>query len=304
MRLATFASRNYLPVRWLDLENDIEEAKAFLTQLGRTLESLKDTGAIAVWGSETVLDNPTNFELARVIGFGSELTSNDVVDLAIVGAGPGGLAAAVYGSSEGLSTVVLDEIGAGGQAGSSSRIENYLGFPAGVSGGELASRAIVQARKFGAAFGMPHEAVSLRRNEDSYLLTLKDGGRVSARTVVIATGVYYRRLSLARLRDFEGVGVYYAATEMEARNCFGNTVAVVGGGNSAGQAAMFLSGRAARVALLIRGDKLRKSMSSYLADRVEASSNIDVMLHSEVRELHGHQGLERITTEHTDTGEF
>ena len=303
VRLATFASRNYLPMRWLDLEDDVREAEAFLTQIGRTKASLEETGAIAVWGSETVLDNPSNFELARVIGFGSELASDEVVDLAIVGAGPGGLAAAVYGASEGLSTVVLDEVGAGGQAGSSSRIENYLGFPAGVSGTELASRAIVQARKFGAAFGMPHEAVSLGRNEDSYLLTLKDGGKVGARTVVIATGVYYRRLPLARLRDFEGVGVYYAATEMEARNCFSNTVAVVGGGNSAGQAAMFLSERAARVVLLIRGDDLRKSMSSYLADRVEASPRIDVMLHSEVRELHGEGGLEQVTIEHTDTGE-
>lgn len=302
VRLATFASRNYLPSRWLDLESNLEEASTFLTQTGRTLESLAAVGALAVWGSETVLENPSNLELARTIGMGVEPTPDKIMDLAVVGAGPGGLAAAVYGASEGLSTVVLDAVGVGGQAGTSARIENYLGFPAGLSGTDLASRAVVQARKFGAEFVMPREVVRLCRNLDSYRLELADGAEVCARAVVIASGVDYRRLPLERLEEFEGAGVYYAATETEARACAGATVAVVGGGNSAGQAAMFLSERSSGVKLILRGGDLRKSMSSYLANRVVETENIDVLLRSEVGALHGEESLEAITVRNSDTG--
>ena len=301
VRLATFASRNYLPSRWLDLESDLSEARAFLTQTGYTLESLSGVGALAVWGSETVLENPSNLHLARTIGMGVEPAPDKIMDLAVVGAGPGGLAAAVYGASEGLSTVVLDAVGVGGQAGTSARIENYLGFPAGLSGTDLASRAVVQARKFGAEFVMPREVVRLCRTPDSYRLELADGAEVCARAVVIASGVDYRRLPLERLEEFEGAGVYYAATETEARACAGATVAVVGGGNSAGQAAMFLSERSARVKLILRGGDLRKSMSSYLANRVVETEKIEVLLHSEVHALHGAERLEAITPQ-TEAG--
>ena len=269
----------------------------FWPRRGTPSESLSGVGALAVWGSETVLENPSNLHLARTIGMGVEPTPDKIMDLAVVGAGPGGLAAAVYGASEGLSTVVLDAVGVGGQAGTSARIENYLGFPAGLSGTDLASRAVVQARKFGAEFVMPREVVRLCRNPDSYRLELADGAEVCARAVVIASGVDYRRLPLERLEEFEGAGVYYAATETEARACAGATVAVVGGGNSAGQAAMFLSERSAGVKLVLRGGDLRKSMSSYLANRVVETGNIDVLLHSEVHALHGAERLEAITVE-------
>lgn len=302
IRLATYGQRNYLPMRWLDFEGTIQETKAFLTNLGRSRASVEAVGAIAVWG-QTVLDNPTNLQTAKTIGTAVEMASSDVVDLAIVGAGPGGLAAAVYGASEGLRTVLIDAVGAGGQAGSSSRIENYLGFPAGLSGAELANRAIVQARKFGAQFVMPQEVIRLQRNENSYRLDLLDGGDVCARTVVIASGVQYRRLPIDNLQRLEGAGIFYATTEMEARICVGKTVFVVGGGNSAGQAAMFLAARADKVLILIRGDDIRKSMSSYLADRIDEMANIEVMFHTEVREVAGAEFLESIVIEHNQSGE-
>lgn len=302
-RLATFASRNYLPSRWLDTESNAEEVTTFLEQAGRSVGDLKKVGAFAVWGSETILENPSNLDLARCVGLGIEPTPDRTVDLAVVGAGPGGLAAAVYGASEGLKTVVLDAVGVGGQAGTSARIENYLGFPAGLSGSDLASRAVVQARKFGAEFVMPREVARLQRGAEGYKLELSDGASVSARAVIIASGADYRKLPLERLPDFEGAGVYYAATETEARGCVGATVAVVGGGNSAGQAAMFLSERTARVNLIIRGDDLRKSMSSYLVERVESTPNIDVLKSTVVEALHGDETLEAITVESADTGE-
>ena len=308
VRLAEFARRNYLPVRWLDLEGDPDEAASFLTHHGRTVEGLDETGSVVVWGSETVLDRPTNLELARAVGIGREPEPDEVADLLIVGAGPAGLGAAVYGASEGLKTILLDEIGAGGQAGASSRIENYLGFPAGLSGTELATRATVQARKFGAQFVTPFRAASLRPDDCGYTVELSDGPPIRARTVVLATGAHYRRLPVPNLHRFEGAGVYYAATEMEARGCEDATVVVVGGGNSAGQAAMFLSERATRVLLLLRGDDLGKSMSSYLSERVEAAETVEVRTHTEVRALcangaERHEALAAIEIEDAEVGE-
>ena len=304
IRLAEFGRRNYLPLRWLDQEDDAEAAREALATAGR--DALPEH-PVVIWGTETVLDNPTNLELAEAVGLGVEVPPDKTADVAIIGAGPAGLAAAVYGASEGLQTVVIDEIGPGGQASWSSRIENYLGFPAGISGTELATRATVQARKFGACVLTPRRATGLGRDGDAYTIALGDGPTVRARTVVIATGAHYNRLPLAGMRTYEGAGVYYAATEMEARGCEGRTVLVVGGGNSAGQAAMFLSERAARVLLLLRGDDLGKSMSRYLADRIEASECIEVRRTTEARALCGdggeHPALASVEIENTETGE-
>ena len=304
IRLAEFARRNYLPLRWLDQDADAEAA---LDTLGRAGRDTLPEHPVVIWGTETVLDNPTNLELAEAVGMGIEVPPDTTADVAIIGAGPGGLAAAVYGASEGLKTVVVDELGPGGQASWSSRIENYLGFPAGITGTELATRATVQARKFGACIVAPRRATGLGRDGDAYTVALGDGPTIRARTVVIATGANYRRLPLPNMRRFEGAGVYYAATEMEARGCHGRTVIVVGGGNSAGQAAMFLSERASRVLLLLRGDDLGKSMSRYLADRIEASPDIEVRTHTEARELCGdgaeHPALASVALENTETGE-
>jgi thioredoxin reductase (NADPH) len=221
----------------------------------------------------------------------------------VVGAGPAGLAAAVYGSSDGLDTVVVDAIATGGQAGASSKIENYLGFPTGISGAELTDRAVIQAGKFGAKFHVPGNATRLRVRNDGYTVDLAGGGELSGRTVIIATGARYRRLDVPRLDDFDGAGVYYAATQVEALQCRRVPVAIVGGGNSAGQAAVFLARHATRVSLFVRGTTLGESMSRYLVDRIERCPKIEVFLHTEIRELHGHGRLEEVVAENNRTGE-
>jgi thioredoxin reductase (NADPH) len=239
-----------------------------------------------IWGGDRVLRNPSTEELARVVGLKpASMPTQDVWDLIIAGAGPSGLAAAVYGASEGLTTVVLDAIAIGGQAGTTMRIENYLGFPAGISGTELATRASIQASKFGARVAVPADAESLSLDHGNHIVGLADGNSLVGRAVVIATGAHYRRLPVPDLERFESVSVFYEATLMEALVCVGDSVAVVGGGNSAGQAALFLARHAARVRLLIRGGDLRKDMSRYLADRIETSDAVDVLPHTEVREL-------------------
>lgn len=302
VRLAEFARRNYLPIRWLTPDDD--ETASVLAEAGRDADL---DGPIVVWGTETILDAPTNLELADAVGIVGEMPEHETADLLVIGAGPAGLAAAVYGASEGLKTVIVDEVGPGGQAGASSRIENYLGFPAGLSGTELATRATVQARKFGACLVTPRRATGLGRDGDAYTIALGDGPTLRGRTVVVATGATYNRLPLPNLRHFEGAGVYYAATEMEARGCDQRTVVVVGGGNSAGQAAMFLSERSQRVLLLLRGADLGESMSRYLADRIETSDVVEVRTHTEVRQLHGdeteHEALAAVTVENTETGD-
>ncbi|MEA2215910.1 MAG: thioredoxin reductase, partial [Solirubrobacteraceae bacterium] len=228
--------------------------------------------------------------------------TGEVCDLLVVGAGPSGLAASVYGASEGLATVTLDAVATGGQAGTSSKIENYLGFPAGISGAELAERAAIQARKFGARIAVPAQAVGLEREDGSYRVRLADDNELLARAVIVASGARYRRLPVPRLDEFEATSVYYAATLMEAQLCAGDPIVVVGGGNSAGQATLFLSRYATELRLVVRGDSLDRDMSRYLAERIERSA-VEVLLSSEVRELDGERTLEAVVVENRRTGE-
>jgi thioredoxin reductase (NADPH) len=299
-RLREFAARNRLPHSWIELEDAPEAAQALLERFG----AKPSETPVTVWQGEDVLRNPTNVEFARAIGLKVDAPRERTYDLVVVGAGPAGLGASVYGASEGLSTLALESVALGGQAGTSTRIENYLGFPAGLSGFELASRALVQANKFGASTAVPQEAVGLRRGEDGYYrIELSDGGEVAARSVIAATGARYRRLDVPLLERFEEVSVHYAATEAEVQRCEGEEVAVVGGGNSAGQAAVYLAGRARKVYLLIRGDDLGKSMSRYLADRIMDAENVAVLANTEVRELVGEDRLEGVVVEDNRSGE-
>jgi thioredoxin reductase (NADPH) len=296
-RLLEFAARNRVPHRWVDLEED-EEAEAVLCELGFTPEETP----VVIW-RDRLLRKPSNAELARMIGLPAPRAPDGLCDLVVVGAGPGGLAAAVYGASEGLATLAFDAVATGGQAAASSRIENYLGFPTGISGGELAERATIQAEKFGATISVPAEAITLEPRDGHHVIRLDDGDQVAGRTVVIATGARYRKLPVDRLEDFEGISVHYAATQAEARMCRGDPVAVVGGGNSAGQATVFLAGQAAHVTLIVREADLSEYMSRYLADQVVRTPRVDVLLHTEVRELLGERTLQGVIAEDTWTGE-
>jgi thioredoxin reductase (NADPH) len=292
-RLREFLTRNRIPHGFVDVESDGEAA-----QLLRALSvALEDTPLLR--SGPLVLRNPTNGEIAAALNL-TTLASKEVCDTVVVGAGPAGLGAAVYAASEGLTTVLVDSVALGGQASTSARIENYLGFPAGISGAELAERASVQARRFGARTLVPGRVRLLALEGGYHVLELDGGDRLRARSVVIATGASYRRLDVARLADFEGAGVYYAATEVEAQMCNGDPVVVVGGANSAGQAALFLATRVSHVDLLLRGGDLGAGMSSYLVEQVRRADNIDVHLNTEVRELHGDRGLDAITIERTD----
>src|SRR5215207_3879860 len=296
-RLREFAARNHLPHLWIELKEE-PKAEALLEKFGA---KPSDT-PVTIWQGKDVLKNPTNSELARTIGLNVEAPWERTYDLVVVGAGPVGLGASVYGASEGLSTLVLESIALGGQAGTSSRIENYLGFPAGLSGFELATRALVQADKFGARTAVPQEAVRLRREKGHYRIELSEGGEVVARSVIAATGARYRRLDVPGLGRFEGVSVHYAATQAEARPFEDEWVAVVGGGNSAGQAALFLAGRTRRVYLLIRGADLDKSMSRYLVDRIVDAGNVELLTNTEVRELMEEDRLEGVAVEDNHSG--
>jgi thioredoxin reductase (NADPH) len=297
-RLREFAARNRLPYRWIDLERD-PDAEVLLRRLGVR----PDQTPVVVCPAGQVLRNPSNEDLAQAVGLPAPRPTGKVCDLAVVGAGPAGLAAAVYGASEGLQTVALDAIATGGQAGRSSAIENYLGFPTGISGGELAERAVIQARKFGADFSVPAEVTGLDRRDGHYALQLSDGNEVGCRTVLIATGALYRKLDVPRLDEFEKTSVYYAATIAEAQFCRRDPVAVVGGGNSAGQAALFLSRYASVVHLVVRCEDLAENMSRYLVDRIWRTPGIKVHLCHEVRELIGHDTLQAIVAEDNRTGE-
>jgi thioredoxin reductase (NADPH) len=296
-RLRGFASRNRLPHVWIELEED-PDAEALLEGFGTDASETP----VTIWQGKEVLKNPTNAELARTIGLKVDVPRKQTYDLVVVGAGPAGLGAAVYGASEGLSTLVLESTALGGQAGTSSRIENYLGFPAGLSGFELASRALVQAVKFGTQTAVPQEAVSVDREGDQYRIGLSEAGEVEARSVIVATGARYRRLDVPGLERFEGVSIHYAATQAEAQPFEGEEVAVVGGGNSAGQAALFLAGRARRVYLFIRGEDLRKGMSRYLVQRVMDSEKIELLANTEARELVGEDRLEGVVVEDNRSG--
>jgi thioredoxin reductase (NADPH) len=297
-RLRDFAIRNRLPHHWVDLESD-PGAEEILRRLGLAPEECP----IVFLGPGRVLRNPSNAELARALGLRPPGESETTCDLIVVGGGPAGLAAAVYGASEGLSTVVVEAVATGGQAAMSSRIENYLGFPTGISGGELAELATIQAQKFGARITVPGEAIALEPLDGTFRVKLCDGESVVGRVVVIATGVRYRRLPIADLARFEGVSVHYAATQIEAELCRGEPVVAVGGGNSAGQAALMLSRYVPQLSLVVREQDLDESMSRYLADRIANLPSIDVLTHAEVRDVIGDDTLEAVIVEDTETGE-
>ena len=295
-RVRDFAARNRLPYRWLDLEAD-PSAEGVAAQFGVTPQ---DTPLVIVHGR--LLRNPSNAELAAAIGLPAPSEPQASCDLLVVGSGPAGLSAAVYGASEGMRVIVLDATAAGGQAGTSSRIENYLGFPSGISGAELAERALLQAQKFGARFAVPAEATSIEQDDGHYRVRLSDGTSLASALVVLATGVRYRRLDVPRADYFEKMSIYYAASQAEALLCAGDPVAIVGGGNSAGQAAVFLSAHATQVTLIVREGDLGEHMSRYLIDQVTRIPNVHVMTNTEVRELHGDRALEAVTVADHRTG--
>jgi thioredoxin reductase (NADPH) len=296
-RLREFLARNRIPHHWIDLDRD-GGSESVLRQLGIA----PGETPVVIWRRDQILRNPTTAGLGALLGLRGADSREIRRDLVIVGAGPAGLAAAVYGSSEGLSTIVIDSIATGGQAGTSPRIENYLGFPSGISGGELADRAVIQAEKFGADIDVPSTAVRLTERDGYHRITLEDGRAIAGRTLLIATGARYRKLELPRLERFEGASVFYAATLLEGMRCAGTPTVVVGGGNSAGQASLFLGQHATRVRLIVRGRSLEAEMSRYLVDMVRQSPVIDVMLQHEVRELVGNQLLEGVVVENTATG--
>jgi thioredoxin reductase (NADPH) len=291
-RLREFAARNRLPHVWVDLDSD-RAADAVLAHrgLGRG-----DAPVVLMRGGE-ILCNPSNAQLAQAAGFGTWAVPGKTFDVAGVGAGPAGLAASVYGASEGLSVVVIDSIGAGGQIGTTSRIENYLGFPVGVSGEEFAGRSLVQVLRFGATLLVPRTAAALTGRGDDYVIQLESGDELTARTVIIATGVSYRQLDAAGLERFEGNGVFYTPLGAQDQVLHGEPVVIVGGGNSAGQAATWLAERGHPVTVVIRGDGLAASMSQYLLDRVIRHPAITIMSHSAVREVDGAARLERVLIE-------
>ncbi|MEY2488377.1 MAG: thioredoxin reductase [Verrucomicrobiota bacterium] len=296
-RIRDFLTKNRVLFKWIDLEGDPSVAK-LLEQFGVTEA---DTPIVAC-ARMLLLRNPSNRELAEEIGIRRPVEQT-VYDLAIVGSGPAGLAAAVYGASEGLNTVVLESTAPGGQAGSSMRIENYLGFPTGITGSELADRAVLQADKFGARVSIPTPVLKLSFDEALSVLGLEGGETVVAKCLLIATGAEYRRLGVEGCEAFEGRGVYYAATPNEAQMCRGSDVVLVGGGNSAGQAAVYLSQNVRKVYLLIRGDDLCKSMSAYLAHRIMGTANIEVLRDTTVVGMSGDGYLSSVDILNNKTGE-
>ena len=289
-RLRDFATRNAIPFTWIDLESN-PHAEELLRQFGIPASETP----VVVGREGRFLRRPSIEDLARCAGLDVVLDPAELHDLIVVGAGPAGLAAAVYGASEGLDVLVLERLATGGQAGTSSRIENYLGFPAGISGVELTRNALLQAQRFGARIDIPGTVVRLGIDEGVRVLTLADGTKLRTRCILIATGVSYRRLDLPRFRDYEGAGVYYAATEMEARLCRGDDVAVVGAGNSAGQAIVYLSRYARTVHVIVRGDDLGTSMSRYLVDRVEHIENVVIHRRATVSAVEGNGHLTGIS---------
>jgi thioredoxin reductase (NADPH) len=300
VRLQGFLARNAYPHQLLDPTKDQDAAK-LVQQYAPNPADLP----LAVCPKGTILKNPNEAELARALGMVPIDEQNQIYDVAVVGAGPAGLSTAVYSASEGLSTIVFDARAFGGQAGASARIENYLGFPAGISGQALTGRAYVQAQKFGARMMIPTEVVGLDLTETPVALRLEDGRRVKASTVVVATGARYRRLDVPNLRDFEGRGVWYWASPIEARLCRNEEIVLVGGGNSAGQAAVFLRSFAAKIWMLVRGPSLAENMSQYLIDRIKAINNIEVLTQTEIVALYGsrEKQLERVRWRNNVTGE-
>ena len=294
LRIREYLARSRIPHEWLDPDRD-----AVVEDIVREFDiQAADLPVVIATGS--VLRRATPGILADYLGLTVDRLPSRCVDLVVVGGGPAGLAAAVYGASEGLRTITLEMIGVGGQAGASSRIENYLGFPTGISGGDLTQRAMVQAEKFGAHLTSPCAATSLREEAGHLLIALSDGTDVAGRAVIAASGASYRRLDADRLEEFEGNGVYYAATEMEARLCGTAPVVVAGGGNSAGQAAMFLAESGCPVTIVIRGPDLTRSMSRYLVDRIDAHPRVNVQANTTITAVDGDQTLRSVRVKNPD----
>jgi thioredoxin reductase (NADPH) len=298
LRLKEFLTRNGNPFTYLDVDRD-SNVQEFLEHFQLDPEDIP----VVICRDKPVLRNPSNAEVAACLGFNSQIDSSRIYDLIVVGGGPAGLAAAVYGASEGLDVLVLEGNAPGGQAGSSSRIENYLGFPTGISGQDLAARAFVQAEKFGARIAIAQIATDLNCTTRPISVGCIDGGSVKGQTILIATGAEYRKLLIPNLAHFEGIGVYYGATYVEAQLCKDEEVVVVGGGNSAGQATVFLSTIAKHVSLLCRGQNLSNSMSRYLVHRIEQCPQITLKLETEIVALEGNGRLERVTWRNSKTGE-
>ena len=298
LRIQEFLTRNGHPYSYVDLDRDAD-VQAMLDHFHVGIADVP----VLICRGERVLRNPTNPEVADCLGFNDAIDQTHIRDLVIVGAGPAGLAAAVAGASEGLDVLVLESNAPGGQAGSSSRIENYLGFPTGISGQKLAGLAYTQAQKFGAQVIIARSATELSCQRKPYAIAIDEGQRVPARTVIIATGVQYRRLAVDNLARFEGAGVYYGATFVEAQLCGGEDVIVVGGGNSAGQAAVFLAQTSRRVYMFVRSGDLAESMSRYLILRIEDNPKIELRTHTELVAFEGGDRLEQVRWRNTITGE-
>ncbi|WP_347303844.1 FAD-dependent oxidoreductase [Croceibacterium sp. TMG7-5b_MA50] len=295
--IAAFAGRNRIPCSMHALGS--EEAGAIAASC-----AVPDGQPAVVFGRDNAITDPTIAKVAQLLGLSRDLLDDEAFDVVVIGGGPSGVAAGVYAGAEGLSALVVEDLTIGGQAGTSSRIENYMGFPTGISGADLVWRGEVQAMKFGTRFALPHRVAQLDRLDDGqFCATFANGRRVRGRAVIVATGVQYRRLPIDRLEEFEGTGVYYAATETEARRVAGREVAVIGGGNSAGQAAMFLSRTAAHVHLLVRGASLANSMSHYLADRLEQDPAITIHYQTAVCALAGDAQLAQVTIAQGQDGE-
>jgi len=295
--IKTFLARNHVPYRWFDVEVDAE-ARRLRDAVGAAGPDLP----LVLFPDRDPLRNPATRELAAALGLRTT-AGQPLYDLCIVGGGPAGLAAAVYGASEGLQTVVLEAEAPGGQAGQSAAIENYLGFPRGLSGADLAHRAVAQARRFGAEMVLARRACGFETRGPVRAVGFDDGGTIEARALLVATGVSYRLLSAAGVADLSGRGVYYGATASDAPACRGEEVYVVGAANSAGQAALNLARFAERVVLLVRGDSLERSMSAYLAERVRAAANVDVLLNTEIVAAAGDGHLESLTLSDRASGE-
>jgi thioredoxin reductase (NADPH) len=295
-RIAEFAGRNHIPYISLPLGNPEAEALARRCSIDPGVPSV-------IFGRDLVVTEPTPDKVARLLGLNLDFAESEVFDVLIVGGGPAGVAAGVYAGAEGLRALVVEDVAIGGQAGTSSRVENYMGFPTGISGADLVWRGEVQAMKFGTRFAMPRRVAALERLEDaSFCATFDNGQRVRSKSVVVATGVQYRRLPIAKLVEFEGAGIYYAATELESRYSKGTDAVIIGGGNSAGQAAMFLSRSARCVRVLVRGTSLAASMSNYLSSRLKGEPGISIEYRAEVSALHGTDHLEAVTIRDVKSG--
>ncbi len=283
-----FLEKNHIWHNYLDIKTS-EKAQELLKNFDINASDLP----IVITATSKVCKNPTIEQLATETGVLMSF-EDEIFDVLVVGAGPAGLAASVYAASEGLKTVTIDGNSPGGQAGKSSKIENYLGFPSGISGSELANRAYVQAQKFGCNISIPHKATSIKYTGDFFLLCATNGKEIKTKSIITATGASYRKLPIKNIEDFEGSGIYYSATGMNVQSCRNELIGIVGGGNSAGQAALFLAQYAEKILIILRGDNLESKMSEYLVKRIASSNTIEVVLHSEVTKLNGNGVLESI----------